>query len=156
MNNEWIRKQKGRRESEENRPLGILHLQNQSTPIQSWLIRAEEIVLPYEQIDEISTELKLLRDSINSVSDKTDKIMMKDDMQKFIKTTVEEIMSEINKGIEMTIECKLKECTKAMQKDLDDIKTVNRQLSEENQSLKIKLKNATSKFEAAEINQKLL
>ena len=54
----------------------------------------------------------------------------------------------------MAIKCKLKECTKAMQNDLDDIKTVTRQLSEENQGLKTKLENATTKLEAAENRSK--
>ena len=34
---------------------------------------ADEIVFLHEQIEEISTDLKLFRDSINSFSDKTDK-----------------------------------------------------------------------------------
>ena len=75
---------------------------------------AEELALLSHQIEDLSTEVK---DMKNSVS----KVMTKDDMKLFIKTTVEEIMNEISKGIDLQIETKIQDHSKSLNKTIEDL-----------------------------------
>ena len=88
---------------------------------------AEEMGLLSQQMEELSSEVKSMRDSVN-------KIMTKDDMKMFIKTTVEEIMNEINKGIDIQIEAKLQEHSKSLNKSIETLKTEKELLRKEIQT----------------------
>ena len=46
--------------------------------------------------------MKVIRENINGLMKKTDEMMTKADVKAFIKSTVEEIMTEINKNTEVT------------------------------------------------------
>lgn len=93
---------------------------------------AEEIVMLSTQMEEISTDLKELSQNVSTLMNKSETMMTKQDMKTFIATTVEEIMVEINKNIEVTIELKVNEKTKKLS---DDVKL----LQDENNDLKEKL-----------------
>ena len=58
---------------------------------------AEELVLLSHQIEELAVELKAVRTSVSELNTKTEDVMTKSDMKTFIKTTVEDVMIEINK-----------------------------------------------------------
>ena len=73
---------------------------------------AEELTLLSNHIEELTSDLKELRESVTTLVDKNDDIMTKSDMKTFIKATVEGIMCEINKNIEVTIDIKVQEKTK--------------------------------------------
>ena len=94
---------------------------------------AEEIVLLSQHIEELSSEMKSMKDSVS-------KMMTKDDMKLFIKTTVEEIMNETNKGIDLQVETKIKEHSKSLNKNIEDLKKENELLRTENHTLQTKLK----------------
>ena len=70
---------------------------------------AEEIALLSTHMDELSTDMKQIKDNISDLMKKSDDMMTKADMKTFIKSTVEEIMTEIYKTIEVTIDIKVKE-----------------------------------------------
>ena len=95
---------------------------------------AEEIVLLSHQIEELATELRAVGSSVNDLRAKTEDAMTKGDMKTFIKATVQDIMTEINKNIEVTIDIKVQERTKKWQEEID-------MLREENDQLKLKLIN---------------
>ena len=75
---------------------------------------AEEIVLLSHQIEELATDLRAVGSSVNDLRAKTEDAMTKSDMKTFIKATVQDIMTEINKNIEVTIDIKVQERTKKM------------------------------------------
>ena len=93
---------------------------------------AEELALLSHQIEELAVDLKALRISVNDINTKTEDVMTKSDMRTFIKATVEDIMMEINKNIEMTIDVKVRERTKKWKDEVD-------MLREENDQLKLKV-----------------
>ena len=64
---------------------------------------AEELVLLNSQVEELSGDIKVIKDNMDGLMQKSDEMMTKADMKAFIKGTVEEIMIEINKSIEITI-----------------------------------------------------
>ena len=76
---------------------------------------------------------------------KSDTMMSKEDMKAFIKGTVEEIMIEIYKTIEMTLESKVKEKTKTLKKDIDQLTKDIESLRKENDKLKKDLTEAQKK-----------
>ena len=67
---------------------------------------------------------------------KSYEMMTKADMKTFIKGTFEEIMIEINKSIELTIETKIKERTTSLKKDVDHLNKEIESLLNENNKLK--------------------
>ena len=93
---------------------------------------AEELVLLSHQIEELAVELKAVRTSVSELNTKTEDVITKSDMKTFIKTTVEDVMIEINKNIEMTIDIKVQEKTKKWKEEVD-------MLREENYQLKLKI-----------------
>ena len=95
---------------------------------------AEELVLLNHQMEELAIELKAVGSSVNDLKTKTEDVMTKSDMKTFIKATVHDIMNEINKNIEMTIEIKVQEKTKKWREEID-------MLREENDQLKLKLQD---------------
>ena len=95
---------------------------------------AEEIVLLSHQMEELATELRAIGSSVNDLRAKTEDVMTKNDMKTFIKATVQDIMNEINKNIEVTIDIKVQERTKKWQEEID-------LLREENDQLNLKLLN---------------
>ena len=104
---------------------------------------AEELAILSHQIEEMSTEMKSLKDTVGI-------IMTKDDMKTFIRATVEEVMNEINKGIDIQIEAKVREHSKLLNKNIEDMKKENELLKTENLNLQTKLKNAQNQVEASE------
>ena len=109
---------------------------------------AEELTLLAHQIEDMSSELKSVKESVS-------KILTKDDMKTFIKTTVEEIMTEIYKGIDLQIETKLREHSKTLNKTIADLKKENDLLKTENHTLHTKLKTAQNQVEATEKRSQL-
>ena len=109
---------------------------------------AEELALLSHQIEEMSSEVKGVKDSVS-------KIMTKDDMKVFIKSTVEEIMVELYKGLELHIETKLEEHSKSFNKTIEDLKKENELLKIENNSLQTKLKTAQNQVDATEKRSQL-
>ena len=99
---------------------------------------AEELVLLNHQMEELAIELKAVGSSVNDLKTKTEDVMTKSDMKTFIKATVHDIMNEINKNIEMTIEIKVQEKTKKWREEID-------MLREENDQLKLKLQDVNKK-----------
>ena len=93
---------------------------------------AEEIVLLSNQVEEISLDVKALGQNVTALMSKSDAMMTKADMKAFIKSTVEEIMNEINTNIEMTVDIKVTEKTKQLKEEIDILR-------EENGHLKSKL-----------------
>lgn len=98
---------------------------------------AEEMQHLHNQIDEIGTDLKTIKEDIQKINEG---VMKKEDMVALIKSTVEEIMKEINKNIEVTIEIKLEEKTRNLNKEIETLKN-------ENAALKNQLEQNNSKFE---------
>ena len=76
---------------------------------------------------------------------KSDEMMTKEDMKAFIRTTVDEIMTEINKNMETTIEIKIKEKTDSMKKDIKQLNKDIELLRNENSKLKKDLSEAEKK-----------
>ena len=93
---------------------------------------AEEITLLSHHMEDLTQELKTIGQNVNELGDKSQDMMTKADMKSFITATVEDIMAEINKNIELTIDIKVKERTKKFREELD-------MLREENDHLKIKI-----------------
>ena len=104
---------------------------------------AEELALISHQMEDLSSELKELKNNVSQ-------IMTKDDMKLFIKTTVEEIMNEISKGIELQIETKIEEQSKSLNKTIQDLKKENSLLQTENTNLQSKLKTVQNQIDAVE------
>lgn len=104
---------------------------------------AEEITLLSNQIEEVAVELKTVGQNVSKLMNKTDSIMSKDDMKVFIKLTVQEIMTEINESVELTVETKINEKTKQLREEVD-------MLRDENDQLKLKLIRLQKSSEAAE------
>ena len=114
----------------------IQHLPRPKDPLKKLPTQsAEEIVLLSHQMEELATELRAIGSSVNDLRAKTEDAMTKNDMKTFIKATVQDIMNEINKNIEVTIDIKVQERTKKWQEEID-------MLREENDQLKLKLLNA--------------
>ena len=78
---------------------------------------AEEITLLSHHMEDLTQELKTIGQNVNELRDKSQDMMTKADMKSFITATVEDIMAEINKNIELTIDIKVKERTKNLEKD---------------------------------------
>lgn len=116
---------------------------------------AEEIVHLHNQIEEVSTDIKSLTQSVNSLMAKSESMMTKNDMQTFIKSTVEGIMTEINNNMEMTIETKVKEKTKHLGDKAKQLSDDIEGLKKENTQLKTKLNNAEKKNKDTETAAKL-
>ena len=91
----------------------------------------------------MSSEVKGVKDSVS-------KIMTKDDMKVFIKSTVEEIVVELYKGLELHIETELEEHSKSFDETIEDLKKENELLKTENNSLQTKLKTAQNQVDATE------
>ena len=98
---------------------------------------AEEITL-LSHMEDLTQELKTIGQNVNELRDKSQDMMTKADMKSFITATVEDIMAEINKNIELTIDIKVKERTKKIREELD-------MLHEENDHLKIKISDIQKK-----------
>ena len=77
---------------------------------------AEEITL-LSHMEDLTQELKTIGQNVNELRDKSQDMMTKADMKSFITATVEDIMAEINKNIELTIDIKVKERTKKLEKN---------------------------------------
>ena len=106
---------------------------------------AEELVLLSTQVEELSGDIKQIKDNMDGLMQKSDEMMTKADMKTFIKGTVEEIMIEINKSIEMTIETKIKEKTTSLKKDVEQLNKEIESLCNENNQLKKDLSEAEKK-----------
>ena len=87
---------------------------------------------------------------MKEVKHSVSKIVTNDDMKQFIKSTVEEIMNEINRGIELQIETKIKEQSKSLNTTIEDLKKENGLLQTENNKLQIKLITVQNQIEEAE------
>ena len=83
---------------------------------------AEELVLLNTQMEELSGDMKQIRQNVTDLMNKSQDMMTKNDMKAFIKSTLEEIMNEINKNIELTIDLKLEEKNKTEEKGIGSIK----------------------------------
>ena len=103
---------------------------------------AEELVLLSSQMEHITEELKQMNNNVNGLKKKTEEMMTKTDMKDFIKSTVEEIMIEINKNIEVTMEIKITEKTDSMKKEIEQLKRDAESLRKENSKLKKDLGDA--------------
>ena len=106
---------------------------------------AEELVLLSTQVEELSGDIKQIKDNMDGLMQKSDEMMTKADMKTFIKGTVEEIMIEINKSIEMTLETKIKEKTTSLKKDVEQLNKEIESLRNENNQLKKDLSEAEKK-----------
>ena len=104
---------------------------------------AEELVLLSQQMEELSSEMKGIKDGVS-------KMMTRDDMKLFIKNTVEEIMNEINKGIDLQIETKIREHSNSLNKSIENLKKENELLRLENKTLQSKVKEAQTQSNTAE------
>ena len=64
-------------------------------------------------MEEVSTEIKSLMQTVNKLVIKSESIMStgRTEMKTFVKSTVEEILNEINSSMDMTIETKVQEKT---------------------------------------------
>lgn len=56
---------------------------------------AEELVLLNTQMEELSGDMKQIRENVTDLMNKSQDMMTKNDMKAFIKSTVEEIMNEM-------------------------------------------------------------
>ena len=106
---------------------------------------AEELVLLNSQVEEITGDIKLIKDNMTGLMTKSDEMMTKADMKAFIRTTVDVIMTEINKNMETTIEIKIKEKTDSMKKDIKQLNKDIELLRNENSKLKKDLSEAEKK-----------
>ena len=109
---------------------------------------AEELTLLSNHIEELTSDLKELRESITTIVDKNDDIMTISDMKTFIKATVEGIMCEINKNIEVTIDIKVQEKTKHLSSEIQLLK-------DENKTLQAKIQKAQCSSEQMEKTEKV-
>ena len=108
---------------------------------------AEEIALLSTHMDELSTDMKQIKDNISDLMKKSDDMMTKADMKTFIKSTVEEIMTEIYKTIEVTIDIKVKEKTETMKKQIEQLNKDIESVRNENNKLKTDLSEAKKQNE---------
>lgn len=111
---------------------------------------AEELMLLNTHMDELSGDMKQIRENLNGLMKKSDEMMTKEDMKAFIKSTVEEIMTEINKNMEVTIDIKVKEKTDAMNNDIKQLNKELESIRSENNKLKSDLSNAVKANETTE------
>ena len=103
---------------------------------------AEEIALLTTHMEELTGDMKQIKDNMNDLMKKSDEMMTKDDMKTFIKATIDEIMTEINKNMEVTIDIKIKEKTDTMAKEIEQLKKEIESVRTENNTLKKDLKEA--------------
>lgn len=108
---------------------------------------AEELAIMNHQIDEMNNDMREMGENLKTLVDKTNEIMTKKDMEVFIKATVSNIMIELNKNIEMTIDIQVREKTNRLSKKID-------QLQEENKDLKIKMQRINTVKEQLHTVQK--
>ena len=108
---------------------------------------AEEIALLSTHMDELSTDMKQIKDNISDLMKKSDDMMTKADMKTFIKSTVEEIMTEIYKTVEVTIDIKVKEKTETMKKQIEQLNKEIESVRNENNKLKTDLSEAKKQNE---------
>ena len=109
---------------------------------------AEELMILSTNIEELTSDLKDMRENVTTLIGKNDAMMTKDDMKTFIKSTVESIMTEINKSIDITIDIKIKEKTKQLSSEVKSLK-------DENKCLQAKLQKAQISSEAVEKAEKM-
>ena len=91
-------------------------------------------------MDEVAVDVKQIKDSINDLTKRSDDMKTKADMKTFIKTTIDEIMIEINENMEVTIDIKIKEKTETIKKEIEQLNKDIESIRSEN----IKLKNDLS------------
>ena len=108
---------------------------------------AEEIALLSTHMEELTADMKQIKDNMSDLMKKSDDMMTKNDMKTFIKSTVEEIMTEIYKSIEVTLEIKVKEKTDKMTKELEQLNKDIESLRSENNKLKSDLNEAKKQNE---------
>ena len=97
---------------------------------------AEEIALLTSHMDELAVDVKQIKDSMNDLTKRSEDMMTKADMKTFIKTTIDEIMTEINKNMEVTIDIKIKEKTDSMKKEIEQLNKDIESIRSENIKLK--------------------
>ena len=87
-------------------------------------------------------DVKQIKDSMNDLTKRSDDMMTKADMKTFIKTTIDEIMTEINKNMGVTIDIKIKEKTDTMKKEIEQLNKDIESIRSENIKLKKDLSEA--------------
>ena len=92
---------------------------------------AEELVLLNTQMEELSGDMKQIRQNVTDLMNKSQDMMTKNDMKAFIKSTLDEIMNEINKNIELTIDLKLEEKTKQKKREMEALREENNKLKQD-------------------------
>ena len=95
---------------------------------------AEVLVLLNTQVEELSGDKKGITDSMTGLMQKSDTMMSKEDMKAFIKGTVKEIMIQIYKTIIITLESKVKEKTKYLTKEIEQLSKDIESLRNENEN----------------------
>ena len=103
---------------------------------------AEELALLTTHMEELTGDMKQIRDNMNNLMKKSDDMMTKADMKALIKTTIDEIMTEINKNIEVTIDIKINEKTDTMKKEIEQLNKDIESLRSENNKMKKDLAGA--------------
>ena len=82
---------------------------------------AEELALLTTHMEEITGDMKQIKDNMNDLVKKSDIMMTKADMKTLNKMTIDEIMIDINKNIEVTIDIKINEKTDTMKKEIEQL-----------------------------------
>ena len=98
---------------------------------------AEELTLMSHTLDDLSCEMKEVRDSLQT-------LLKKDDIESLIKTAVKDILEDFNKNLEFTVNAKVDEKTKGMCKILENLEKENELLKKELVAQKLSIENLSS------------
>ena len=85
---------------------------------------ADELSLMQHTLDDVSTEMKEVRECLNT-------LMKKEDIESFVKTAVKDILEDFNKNLEFTVAAKVEEKTKGVLERLETLEKENSQLKKE-------------------------
>lgn len=138
------KEQKEQKEQKEVKKVGSDSSHTTQAPVKRKLSEvanssAEELVLLSGQMEEVTSEVKQITQSLKDLKARNDNMMTKDEMSNFIKATVEGIMREINQNMELTIDLKVEEKVsekmKNSEKEIEQLKEKNQQLERVNKQL---------------------
>ena len=109
---------------------------------------AEEISLMHHTMDDVSTELKEVRECLNT-------LMKKEDIESFVKTAVKDILEDFNKNLDFTVAAKVEEQTKGVIKRLETLEKENAQLKKELESQKTSTEKLKKDIETCDNRSKM-
>ena len=94
----------------------------------------------------LSHQMDTLSDDVKSIRDSLKNILQKSEMEDFIKTTITEIVPEMNESMDVTISMKVEEQTKAIKAEMNTLESENEQLRKDVINLKTELKTQNKKM----------